>query len=611
MRPINRVPSHQPKTNINNLFDDSDSLISDIKFVVQNKYIYDTDLEERISVQFSNLNIHQNRFFDAEKILLNEINENQSNLEHVVHCTKLICKLYLAVCQKDKAILFAEDRISELEKSGDKKASYSLQMANGIMHFQLRDYANSIKLFTSLIENHSKQFNTEQLAELYYWAGSSFFWTEELDVAQNYLSAGVKLSKECNNLYREVQCSLLLSALNLFNNNSTISIEQLKFAYSNLDSNTTTQYEINILSVYACISFIESDFDKCISYINTAITLLNKTENRSKYFLIYKLLSSAYQKIELFDEAKTAENTCVTLLEENSKIDSSIRSLLNYPSFSVFELAVNYALKHSATNTPNPIIDTNTKAFDVLVIDDNKLNLFFTKKILSNKGYQTHIASKISEVKNILKNNPINVILLDIQMPIMNGYEMFESLVSDGLITQGKPMVVAMTGYDSEKDKNRAYKLGMDDYLTKPFTPEQLNACINNLINQKMEPIENVLQSQSFTYAALLQDKFGFNEAELQKFLELLSHQFRNTEKLIYESISLKDCNELLQVMHDLKSNVQMIDDTQLLSLIEEINYSISDTDSLIQHVDKIEKLISFLTSTQRKMRSELQTQFH
>ncbi|NNM15818.1 MAG: response regulator [Bacteroidia bacterium] len=610
MKPINRIPSHQPKTDISNLFIDTDNFISDLKYVILNQENLNVHFDELASIGFSKLSIHQNRFFDAEKILLNEINDPNAKPEQLVFCTRLICKLYLAVNQKDKAILFVEDRITELEKSGEQNTSFAMQLEKGRMHFQLREYAKSIHIFSSLIENHSKVFSTEQLADLYHWAGSTYLWTEELDVALNYLTAGVKLSKESNSVYKEAQCSLLLSVINLFQNKTSKTTEQLKFTYSNLDSSDATQIEINILSIYACLAFIESDYGKCATYINTAIAVLKKTHNPTKYFLFYKLLNSAYQKLEQFDDAKLAENTCLTLLEENSKIDSGKRSLLNYPAFTVFELAINHALKHSASNTPNNIVDTNTKTIDVLVIDDNKLNLFFTRKILSNKGYQTHIASKITEVKNILKNNSVDVILLDIQMPVMNGYEMFENLVNEGLVTKGKPQVVAMTGYDSAKDKERAYKLGMDDYLTKPFTPEQLNACINNLITQKMEPIENVLQTQNYTYTALLQDKFGFSEVELQKFLEMLSQQFKNTEKLIYESISLKDCNELLQVMHDLKTNVQMIDDNEILDLIAQIKDNIRDTDSLIQHVDKIEKLISTLTHAQRKMRAELQTQF-
>lgn len=594
------------KESTNKLFASAQRFITDLNYVLKHHKNVDVHFEEAFAIQLTKLEIHPNRFFDAEKILLNNINEINCRPEQAVHSIKLLSKLYLSQQQLDKAQILIDDKISEFEHAGNIKSTIEHNFEKGKLYFQSGELSNAINLFSELIENHTNSFSTENLGELYYWAGSAYLWSGELDVSVNYLNAAKKISKEYAVIYTEIKCSLVQAGLNIMQNKPEIGMEQLKFAYSNIDSSNVSHIEINILTLYACNHFIQNENNKCIEYLNRAIALLSNTELKSKYYLLFKLLSSAYQKLEQFDDAKDAENKCLTYLEDNSKIGKGHQALLYNPAFSIFEIAVNHALKHSSIKQNASLIDSTTKTINILAIDDNKLNLFFTRKILSNKGYQAHIASNITEVKKLLAKNEMDVILMDIQMPVMNGYEMFETLLNENLIDKQKTKVVAMTGYDSDKDKERAYKLGMDDYLTKPFTPEQLNACVNKLINQKMDPIESVLQNQTYSYSSLLEDKYGFNEAESQKFLGLLSKQFKNTERLIYESISLQDCNELLQVMHDLKSNAQMINETKALKLINQIINNTINTESLIQNVPVIESLVSVLNKTQRNMSDEL-----
>ena len=110
----------------------------------------------------------------------------------------------------------------------------------------------------------------------------------------------------------------------------------------------------------------------------------------------------------------------------------------------------------------------------VLIIDDVEVNRFVLRNIISEMGYQPILAENgVQGLKILQKCNP-ELILLDISMPEMGGYE-FANIVKTNVDTREIP-IVFISAYDEVDDIVRGFEIGGEDYITKPFIPEVVKA---------------------------------------------------------------------------------------------------------------------------------------
>ena len=107
----------------------------------------------------------------------------------------------------------------------------------------------------------------------------------------------------------------------------------------------------------------------------------------------------------------------------------------------------------------------------IILVDDNPATLRVGKNVLS-ENYDVATAPSAEKMFNILENNSPALILLDIDMPDMNGYEAIKILKSQPE-TRGIP-VIFLTGKTESDDELEGLSLGAIDYITKPFQPPLL-----------------------------------------------------------------------------------------------------------------------------------------
>lgn len=105
----------------------------------------------------------------------------------------------------------------------------------------------------------------------------------------------------------------------------------------------------------------------------------------------------------------------------------------------------------------------------VLVVDDDDMNLMRTKKILG-KEYDVFLASSGAEALKTLRREQMDLVLLDIEMPRMDGFETFERMKEFADETP----VIFLTASGLEDDVVNAIRLGAVNYLKKPFPPQEL-----------------------------------------------------------------------------------------------------------------------------------------
>ena len=128
------------------------------------------------------------------------------------------------------------------------------------------------------------------------------------------------------------------------------------------------------------------------------------------------------------------------------------------------------------------IMDTRENArFSILVVDDNKENLKVVSNFLKEKGYQIALSLNADDALNIIRENPIDLILLDIMMPGTDGYSFCRKLKADKELREIP--VVFLTAKTETADLVEGFRVGGVDYITKPFQKEELLARVKNQID--------------------------------------------------------------------------------------------------------------------------------
>lgn len=125
---------------------------------------------------------------------------------------------------------------------------------------------------------------------------------------------------------------------------------------------------------------------------------------------------------------------------------------------------------------------------DILLVEDNEINQLVARQILKRAGYSCEVVSSGEEALRRLEAEAYRLILMDVQMPGLDGIETtrrIRSFASDHL-NAGVP-IIAMTAYTTNEDRNNCSNAGMDDYLTKPLQLEGFVATVKKHLEQSPE----------------------------------------------------------------------------------------------------------------------------
>lgn len=119
---------------------------------------------------------------------------------------------------------------------------------------------------------------------------------------------------------------------------------------------------------------------------------------------------------------------------------------------------------------------------DILIVDDNPLNLELIYCLLNNQGYNVFKALNAKEARDILTNVHPDVILMDLQLPETDGFELTRQLKSNPAFEHIP--IIAVTAYAMSGDKAKALAAGCDDYITKPINTRLLPGIVAKYIEQ-------------------------------------------------------------------------------------------------------------------------------
>lgn len=148
----------------------------------------------------------------------------------------------------------------------------------------------------------------------------------------------------------------------------------------------------------------------------------------------------------------------------------------------------------------------------LLVEDDTNLS-YMVKSSLEDMigGYEVLTANNGKEGLSIWKEERPEVIISDIEMPVLNGFEMVRHIRE----TDGDILIIFASGLVSAKDVEKGYKLGVNNYIKKPFIPEELDAHIQALLKlKKGQPARNEERQYRLGRSIFLATQYAIKDNE-------------------------------------------------------------------------------------------------
>lgn len=158
----------------------------------------------------------------------------------------------------------------------------------------------------------------------------------------------------------------------------------------------------------------------------------------------------------------------------------------------------------------------------ILVVEDEIRIRFLMRDYLLKENYLVFEAENGLEALDIFKKEKIDLLLLDIMMPVMDGLTVLEKLRQVSTVP-----VILLTAKSQEEDKLQGYEFGADDYITKPFSPKVLMAKIKAIFKRSRDEVD----SSSQNYNGLIINKLS-REVKIND--ELLSLSPKEYELLVY-----------------------------------------------------------------------------
>lgn len=205
------------------------------------------------------------------------------------------------------------------------------------------------------------------------------------------------------------------------------------------------------------------------------------------------------------------------------------------------------------------------KTINLLIVEDNPMNQKLIVKIMELWECPYEIASSGFAALEKTAEKKFDIILMDIHMPEMDGCETTIKIRQDEDNLNQKTPIIALTAAALLEEKNRALDSGMDDFLTKPFSPKQLQKRLGKFLNIEVEEPEhqvNTLLTKDevvnidFTY--LLEMSRG-DDSFIKEMIEIFLKEIPAAMNQLAEEVEQKNWTKISNISHRIKSNFMML----------------------------------------------------
>jgi len=207
-----------------------------------------------------------------------------------------------------------------------------------------------------------------------------------------------------------------------------------------------------------------------------------------------------------------------------------------------------------------------------LIVEDDEINQRLIKKMLNKMDIYPECVSNGMEAIELLKEKKFNLILMDINMPLMDGLKTTE-VIRENPVLYGVPVIVAITANAVVGDEDQCLKTGMDFYLSKPITMRRFEDLVLKIVDYgyEVQKVEAEKSDVKFYMQKVLND-FKEDEDILNHYISQVLIQAPKRMKALEEAILTCEYRQIETIAHQLKdlmSNFHLEEMRKMLEMIE------------------------------------------
>jgi PAS domain S-box-containing protein len=304
----------------------------------------------------------------------------------------------------------------------------------------------------------------------------------------------------------------------------------------------------------------------------------------------------------------------ITLLNGQIKVES----VFGKGSTFTMTLPLEKGLKNEIKKVADDEIDIENQSlgYAILLVEDNKTNQLLAKTRLERWNCKVDIANNGFEGVKKTQQQLYDIIMMDIQMPVMDGYEATKIIKNDISLEVSKIPIIAMTAFTSKTEINRALEAGMDDYIFKPFKPGELFKILKKhgdkpkVTEEIIEPEIAMEVKNNNKYINLkFLEKETLNEATvLVLLIELFFKDLKEYMQLLEIKVKERDWQTLYKATHKIKPSISMFGITKLEPVIFALE-KIFKEETDLENIDSlVRKCKTIIVNVKRELKVELKT---
>jgi CheY-like chemotaxis protein len=224
------------------------------------------------------------------------------------------------------------------------------------------------------------------------------------------------------------------------------------------------------------------------------------------------------------------------------------------------------ALGHTATDETLRLVNSaqpieSSRQLRILVAEDNLVNQKLVMRLLEKMGHLSKLAQNGREVLRMLESETFDLVLMDVQMPEMDGLTATRKIREMEIQTKSHVPIIAMTAHAIKGDRERCLEAGMDSYISKPMTSQGIAAAIAEVVPVKYQgnvptrtPLTEV-SSLTWNRSAVL-ERIDGDESLLRELLTIFLDESPRQLTTLQQAIETDNPEEMERTAHSIKGEL-------------------------------------------------------
>ena len=215
-------------------------------------------------------------------------------------------------------------------------------------------------------------------------------------------------------------------------------------------------------------------------------------------------------------------------------------------------LGIEEAKAESSALTQKKAIRIPSRSLKILVAEDTAFNQKFIQRLLDRWNHQISLVGNGREALEALKNESFDIVLMDVQMPLVNGLEATKTIRLDEQQSKNHMPIIAMTAHAIKGDRERCLEAGMDEYISKPIDSDKLFDAIEKLTKASGNPDGTEDLSPAIDKEALLK-AFDGDWNFLKEVVDVFLSDYPRLLDDLRRAHKERDSDTLMRAAHSLK----------------------------------------------------------